>query len=75
VSFNTFLARNRLIPFGYNTVYMKSVMFNSLFYLCCITVLWLFKFINLYTLSGVTICTELFICFILIYQNFKLKLL
>jgi PST family polysaccharide transporter len=73
--FNVFLARNRLIPFGYNTIYMKTVMFNSIFYLCCITVLWLFKFINLYTLAGVAICAELFICLVLIYKNNKLKLL
>jgi PST family polysaccharide transporter len=75
IPFNIFLGRSRLIPFGYNTVYMKSVMFNSLFYLCCISGLWLFGFINLYTLAGVAVCVELFVCIILIYQNSKLNLL
>jgi PST family polysaccharide transporter len=75
VPFNIFLARNRLIPFGYNTVYMKAVMFNSLFYLCCIAGLWLFDFINLYTLAAIAIAVELFVCIILFYQNNKLNLL
>jgi PST family polysaccharide transporter len=73
--FNIFLARNRLIPFGHYTVYMKAVMFNSLFYLCCIAGLWLVELINLYAFATLTICTELFVCLILIYQNNKLKLL
>jgi PST family polysaccharide transporter len=73
--FNIFLASNRLIPFGYNSVYMKAVILGSLFYLCYMIGLWFSNCINLYTLSIASVCVELFVCIVLIFQNKKRYLL
>jgi PST family polysaccharide transporter len=75
VAFNLFLLRCRLIPFGYDNLYMKILLANSCFFLFCIGGLWLFEILNLYTMSVMTVIVEL-CCFCLaIYNNNKLNLL
>jgi PST family polysaccharide transporter len=75
VAFNLFLLRCRLIPFGYDKLYMKILLANSCFFLCCIGGLWLFKVLNLYTIAVTAVIVEL-CCFCLaIYNNKKLNLL
>jgi PST family polysaccharide transporter len=75
VSVNVFSGSCKLIPFGYNKVFMTITVSNCIFFLCSIIVLWLFNIINLYTLSVVAVSAEVFVFLILIYKNHKLGLL
>ncbi len=74
-SANYFMGGNRLIPFGHKKTYMKVMVNNCLFFLCVITLLWLFNAITLYTITFAAIAVELFCTISLIYQNKKLHLL
>jgi PST family polysaccharide transporter len=75
IAFNLFLLRCRLIPFGYDRLYMKILLVNTAFFLLCIAGLWLFNILNLYTVSMTLVTVEL-CCFCLaIYNNNKLNLL
>jgi PST family polysaccharide transporter len=75
VVFNIFIADCRLIPFGYNRDYMRIVIAGSLFFLCCIGGLWLFKSIHLYTLTVAILGVRLFVCGLAIYTSQKHHLL
>lgn len=74
-SANYFMGGNRLIPFGHKKTYMKVMVNNCLFFLCVITLLWLFNAITLYTITFAAIAVELFCTISLVYQNKKLHLL
>lgn len=74
-SANYFMGGNRLVPFGHKKTYMKVMVNNCLFFLCVITLLWLFNAITLYTITFAAIAVELFCTISLIYQNKKLHLL
>jgi len=75
VSFSIFLGGNRLIPFGFNKEYMFAMISNSLIYIFIIGILWIFKFINIYSVSITTVFVEAFCCVILYFINKKLNLL
>jgi PST family polysaccharide transporter len=75
VAFNSFMGGGRLVPMGYNKVYMRVMLLNCLFFLCSNGLLWLFDLINLYTLSIMVICVEGFCFFALIYYNNKFHLM
>jgi PST family polysaccharide transporter len=75
VAFNLFLLRCRLIPFGYDSLYMKILLSNTVFFLLCIAGLWLFNVLNLYTVSITAITVELYCFCLAIYSNNKLNLL
>lgn len=74
-SANYFMGGNRLVPFGHKKTYMKVMVNNCLFFLCVITLLWLFNAITLYTITFAAIAVELFCTISLVYQNKKLHLL
>ena len=75
VSFNFFMGGNRLVPFGYSSVYMKVMVGNCLFFLSGIGLLWLAGNINLYTVTMMAVTVEVF-CFVsLLFLNKKLGLL
>ena len=74
-SANYFMGGNRLVPFGHKKTYMKVMVNNCLFFLCVITLLWLFNAITLYTITFAAIAVELFCTISLVYHNKKLHLL
>lgn len=75
VSFNGFLGGNRLVPFGYASVYMKVMVGNCLFFLAGTGLLLLTHTINMYTVTVMAVAVEVF-CFVsLIYRNWRLGLL
>ena len=75
VSFNGFLGGNRLGPFGYSSVYMKTMVGNCLFFLAGTGLLLLTHTINMYTVTVMAVAVEVF-CFVsLIYRNWRLGLL
>ncbi len=75
VSFNGFLGGNRLVPFGYSSVYMKTMVGNCLFFLAGTGLLLLTHTINMYTVTVMAVAVEGF-CFVsLIYRNWRLGLL
>ena len=75
VSFNGFLGGNRLVPFGYSSVYMKTMVGNCLFFLAGTGLLLLTHTINMYTVTVMAVAVEVF-CFVsLIYRNWRLGLL
>ena len=72
VSFNGFLGGNRLVPFGYSSVYMKTMVGNCLFFLAGTGLLLLTHTINMYTVTVMAVAVEVF-CFVsLIYRNWRL---
>ena len=74
VSFNYFLGGNRLVPFGYSKMYMKVIMRNCLFFICGIFFLYLTGYINMYSLSFMTLLVEIFCSISLVVVNVKLNL-
>ena len=75
VSFNGFSGGNRLVPFGYSSVYMKTMVGNCLFFLAGTGLLLLTHTINMYTVTVMAVAVEVF-CFVsLIYRNWRLGLL
>lgn len=75
VSFNGFLGGNRLVPFGYSSVYMKVMVGNCLFFLTGTGLLLLTHAINMYTVTVMVVAVEVF-CFVsLLFMNKKLGLL
>lgn len=75
VSFNGFLGGNRLVPFGYSSVYMKVMVGNCLFFLTGTGLLLLTHAINMYTVTVMVVAVEVF-CFVsLVYRNWRLGLL
>lgn len=75
VSFNGFLGGNRLVPFGYSSVYMKTMVGNCLFFLAGTGLLLLTHTINMYTVTVMAVAVEVF-CFVsLVYRNWRLGLL
>ena len=75
VSFNVFMGGNRLVPFGYSSVYMRVMVSNCLFFLAGIGLLWVIENINMYTVTVMAVAVEVF-CFIsLIYRNKRFGLL
>lgn len=75
VSFNGFLGGNRLVPLGYSSVYMRVMVGNCLFFLSGITLLWLTKNINMYTVTIMAVAVEFFCLLSLLYRNKRLGLL
>ena len=72
---NYFLGGNRLIPLGYKKEYMKVMILNCLFYFCLLIILYLGNFLNVYSISIVTIVVEMFNMLSLIRHTKKLKIL
>lgn len=75
VALNTFLGSNRLIPFGYNKEFMMVTVYNSVAYLIIIGLLFIFNFINIYTLSFAYVLVEVFAFIFLFFTCKKLNLL
>ena len=75
VAFNGFMGGNRLVPFGYSSVYMRVMVRNCLFFLTGIGLLLLTNNINVYTVTVMAVSVEVF-CFVsLVYKNWRLGLL
>lgn len=72
---NYFLGGNRLIPLGYKNEYMKVMVLNCLFYFFLLVILYLGDFLNLYSISVVTIAVEIFNTLSLIRWNKRLNIL
>ena len=75
VSFNNFLGGNRLIPFGYSSVYMRVMVANCLFFLASTGLLWMTENINIYTVTVMTVAVEGFCLVTLLYKDWRLNLL
>lgn len=65
ISFNCFLGGNRLVPFGFSSMYMKIMICNCLFFLLILLILLLVNMINVYTVSLMVVIVEVF-CFIML---------
>lgn len=75
VSFNAFMGGNRLVPFEYSSVYMKTMVGNCFFFLAGIGLLLLTGNINMYMVTMMAVAVEFF-CFVsLVYRNWRLGLL
>ena len=72
---NYFLGGNRLIPLGYKNEYMKVMILNCIFYFFLLIILYIGDYLNLYSISVVTIVVEIFNTLSLIRWNKKLKIL
>lgn len=75
VTLSIFLGSNRLIPFGYNKEFMVAAVYNSIAYLIIIGLLFIFNFINIYTLSFTYVFIEVFAFIYLFFTCKKLNLL
>jgi len=56
-----------LIPFGFNKVFSKIIMFSGLIFIVQFLFLWVFELITIYSLSSITVITELFVTFLMYY--------
>lgn len=56
-----------LIPFGFNKVFSKIIMFSGLIFIVQFLFLWIFDLITIYSLSSITVITELFVTFLMYY--------
>lgn len=72
---NYFLGGNRLITFGFKNVYMKVMILNSIFYFVLLSILYITKFLNIYTISIATVVVEMFNMVSLILYNKRLNIL
>jgi len=63
-----------LIPFGYNKIFSKTIIISALIYLFLMVTLWLLNSINLYSISIVTIITEIIVTVIMFINCKRLKL-
>ncbi|GEN76169.1 oligosaccharide flippase family protein [Chryseobacterium hagamense] len=75
MTISMFLGGLRLIPFGYNKEYMKAMLFNGIVYCVIISILYIFKSINLYSLTIGYVLVEILCCIYLFFVNKKLRLL
>lgn len=75
LTFNMFLGGLRLIPFGYNKEYMIVMVSNGLFYVIIMVLLWLFNYINIYSITIAYVLVEVFCTGYLYLINKKLRLL
>lgn len=72
---NYFLGGNRLIPLGHKNEYMKVMILNCLFYFFLLLILYIVDFLNLYSISAVTVTVEIFNTLSLIRWNRRLNIL
>lgn len=75
LSLNMFLGGLRLIPFGLNKEYMMVMVGNGITYVILISILWLLKTINIFSISIVYVMVEVFCFIMLLWMNKKHKLL
>lgn len=69
ISFNCFLGGNRLVPFGFSSMYMKIMICNCLFFLLILLILLLANMINVYTVSLMVAIVEVFCFIVLLIKN------
>ena len=69
ISFNCFLGGNRLVPFGFSSMYMKILICNCLFFLLILLILLLANMINVYTVSLMVVIVEVFCFIVLLIKN------
>ena len=69
ISFNCFLGGNRLVPFGFSSMYMKIMICNCLFFLLILLILLLANMINVYTVSLMVVIVEVFCFIVLLIKN------
>lgn len=75
LSLNMFLGGLRLIPFGLNKEYMIVMVGNGITYVVLISILWLLKTINIFSISIVYVTVEAFCFLFLLWMNKKHHLL
>ncbi len=63
-----------LIPFGYTRKFTFVIVSSGLFYLLLVYLFWLFGFINLVSISLVTLVTEMFVTLFMYYYVLKFNL-
>ena len=56
-----------LIPFGFNKLFSKIIMFSGLIFIFQFLFLWLTNLISIYSLCLITVITELFVSFLMYY--------
>ncbi|MCW0484737.1 flippase [Gaoshiqia sediminis] len=59
-----------LIPFGYSKRFSQIILSSGMIYLLQFAILWLFNLITIYSMSIITVTTELFVTLIM-YQHCK----
>jgi len=69
ISFNCFLGGNRLVSFGFSSMYMKIMICNCLFFLLILLILLLANMINVYTVSLMVVIVEVFCFIVLLIKN------
>ena len=74
VVFNSFMGGNRLVPFGYSTVYMQVMIGNCIFFLAGMCVLFVIVEINLFNISVLVVLVQILGLLLLLYENKKLNL-
>lgn len=72
---NLFLGGNRLVPFGYQRVYMLNAIINCTFFLLGYAVLILSHAITIYSVSYLYLATEICVLILNLYRCHKYKLL
>lgn len=59
---NSNLGGGRLIAWGKSAEYSKIAAKTSIFYLTMVAIFWIVGYINLYTITGFTVITEIYAC-------------
>lgn len=60
-----------LIPFGFNKLFSRIIMFSGIIFIVQFLILWIMKWITIYSLSSITVITEGFVSFLMYYYCFK----
>lgn len=57
-----------LVPFGYNKIFTKIIMFSAVIFMIQFAFVWFFDLITIYTLCGITVLTEVFVSYLTFYH-------
>jgi len=63
-----------LIPFGYNKAFSRTIMLSGIIFISQFLLVWIFDFVNIYSLCIITLTTEILVAFQMYYYCLKYKL-
>jgi PST family polysaccharide transporter len=60
-----------LIPFGFNKLFLRIIMFSGIIFIIQFLILWITNWITIYSLCLITVITEGFVSFLMYYYCLK----
>lgn len=71
VAMSNILGLQILIPWGYSKVFSKVIILSGIVYLIQLSIVWTFFNLNIYTISAITVTTEVFVTSYMFFMTKK----